>query len=163
MSHAKVHDDILCLKGTVCTERLCCDLHRLLLCRRISAQRMLHTVRKLCQHTVRNIARALGHKVDADTFGADQLHHLLDLLHQNLRCTGKQHMRLIKEEYQLGLVHISGFRQALKQLGHHPQQKARVQRRILHQLNTVQNIHHTLAVSIGTDPVKNIQRGFPEE
>ena len=45
-----------------------------------------------------NITGALGHEIDTHALGTDQLYHLLDLLHQYLRCISKQQVCLIEEK-----------------------------------------------------------------
>ena len=72
-------------------------------------------------------------------------------------------MGLVKEEHQLGLVQIAGFRQALEQFGEHPQQEAGVQRGVLYQLDAVQHIDHAASLGIGTHPVLNLKRRLAEE
>ena len=72
-------------------------------------------------------------------------------------------MGLVKEEHQLGLIQIAGFRQALEQLREHPQQETGVQRGVLYQLDAVQHIDHAASLGVGTHPVLNLQRRFTEE
>ena len=52
--------------------------HRLLLARRIGAQRMLDAVAELGQHRFGHVERVLRDEIDADALGADQADHLLD-------------------------------------------------------------------------------------
>jgi hypothetical protein len=103
-------------------------LHRLLVARREGAQRVLHAVAELAQHLLGNVERVLGDEVDADALGADQPHHLLDLLEQRRRRVVEQQVRLVEEEHQLRLVAVADLGQVLEQLGQQPQQEARVQR-----------------------------------
>ena len=79
-------------------------LHRLLVARGEGAQRVLHAVAELRQNLVGNVERVLGDEIDPDALGADQPHHLLDLVEQRLGRIGEQQMRLVEEEHQLGLV-----------------------------------------------------------
>ena len=95
-------------------ERLGRGLHRLLVARREGAQRVLHAIAELAQHLVRDIQRVLRDEVDADALGADQPHHLLDLLQQRLRRVVEQQVRLVEEEHQLRLVEIADFRQTAR-------------------------------------------------
>ena len=85
---------------------------------------MLYLVAQLCQYAVRNIFRALGAEVDAHAFGADQFHHLLDLIQQRFGRSVEQQVRFVKEEDHLGFRQVSHFRQGFKQLRHHPQQES---------------------------------------
>ena len=85
-------------------ERLRRRPHRLLVARREGAQRVLHAVAELRRHLVRHVERILGDEIDADALGADQPHHLLDLVEQRLGRVGEQEMRLVEEEHELRLV-----------------------------------------------------------
>src|SRR5688572_31037869 len=49
--------------------------------------------------------------------GADQAHHLLDLVEQRLGRFVEQQVRLVEEEDQLRLLHVAYFRQVLEELG----------------------------------------------
>ena len=60
-------------------------LDRLLVARREGAQGVLDAVAELAEHLVRHVERVLRDEIDADALGADQAHHLLDLLQQRLR------------------------------------------------------------------------------
>ena len=53
---------------------------------------------------VRHVERVLRDEIDADALGADQPHHLLDLVEQRLGRVGEQQMRLVEEEHELRLV-----------------------------------------------------------
>jgi hypothetical protein len=79
-------------------------LHRLLVARREGAQRVLHAVAELAEHRVGHVERVLGDEIHADALGADQAHHLLDLLQQRRRRIVEQQVGLVEEEGQLGLV-----------------------------------------------------------
>ena len=109
-------------------------LHRLLVARREGAQRVLHAVAELRQHLVGHVERVLRDEIDADALGADQPHHLLDLLQQRLRRVVEQQMRLVEEEHELRLVRIADFGQFLEQFRQQPEQEGRIEPRILHQL-----------------------------
>ena len=50
------------------------------------AQCMLHSVSELASHIIRYINRILGYEIYADSLGADQTHHLFDLVQQ---CFGR--------------------------------------------------------------------------
>ena len=163
LAHAQLHDGVLRLEGGIGPEGLRRHADGLQLGGGIGPQGMLHPVGELGQHGIGNIAGALCDEVHAHAAGADQLHRLLDLLQQHGRRVAEQHMGLVKEKHQLGLVHIAGLRQALEQLRQHPQQEAGVQRGILHQLNAVQHVDHAPAVGVGAHPVTDIQGRFAEE
>jgi hypothetical protein len=68
---------------------------------------MLDAVAELARDSVGNVDRVLGDEIDADALGADQAHHLLDLLEQRLGRIIEQQMRLVEEEAELGLVRIA--------------------------------------------------------
>ena len=137
--------------------------HRLLVARREGPQRVLHAVAQLGQHLVRHVDRVLRDEIDADALGADQPHHLLDLVHQRLRRIVEQQMRLVEEEHQFRLRQVAGFRQFLKQLRQHPQQEGGVEPRALHQLVGDQNIDHAAAVAVGLHEILQRQRRLAEE
>ena len=105
----------------------------------------------------------MADKVDTHTLGADQLHHLHNLLHQSLGCIRKQQMRFIKEENHPRLIRIAYFRQSLKQLCQHPQQEGAIDSRAVHQALCVQHIDEAAAVRIGTHPIADIQSRFTEK
>ena len=88
---------------------------------------MLHAVAELAEHLVRDVERVLGDEVDADALGADQPHHLLDLLQQRLGRVVEQQVRLVEEEHELRLVEVADLGQLLEQLGEQPEQEGRVE------------------------------------
>jgi hypothetical protein len=104
-------------------------LHRLLVARGEGAQRVLDAVAELAEHRLRHVERVLRDEVDADALGADQPHHLLDLVDQRRRRIVEQQVRLVEEEHQLRLVEVARFGQLLEQLGQQPEQEGRVQLR----------------------------------
>ena len=65
-------------------------------------------------------------------------------------------MRFVKEEYDLRFFRISCFRETFKQFGHQKKQERCIQRLVLYQLHTVQNVDVSPAVFIGLDPIENI-------
>ena len=75
---------------------------------------MLYLVAKLSQYSVRNVARVLCYEVDAYALGPDELDNLLYLIKKSFGCTIKEKMSFIEEEYELGLIKITNFRQVLK-------------------------------------------------
>ena len=107
------------------------DLHRPLIARREGAQRVLDAVAELPEHGVGNVRRVLRHEIDADAFGSDQAHDLLDLLDQRGRRVREQEMRLVEEKDEPRLLGIANLRQPLEELGQHPEQKRRVQLRAI--------------------------------
>ena len=82
---------------------------------------MLHAVAHLLQHTVWNIERILRDKVNANAFGADELHGLLDFLQEARRRIVKKQMSFIEKENQLGFFRVANLRQPLKQFREQPQ------------------------------------------
>ncbi len=56
-------------------------------------------ISKLCQNAVRNISGALSDEVNANSLGADQLDHLLNLCKQGFGRIVKKKMRLVKEKH----------------------------------------------------------------
>jgi hypothetical protein len=127
LADAELGDGLLGVELRVRAHGLGRRLHRLLVARREGAQRVLHAVAELAEHGVRHVERVLGDEVDADALGADQPHHLLDLVEQRLGRVVEQQVRLVEEEHQLRLVEIAHLGQRLEQLGEQPQQEGRVQ------------------------------------
>ncbi len=72
-------------------------------------------------------------------------------------------MRLIEEEHQLRFIEVAGFRQALVELGEHPQQAGGVQLRHLVELFGAKDIDHPFTAGIDAHPVGNIQHRLAEE
>ena len=96
---------------------------------------MLHTIAELAKNNFRNIERILADEVNADAFGTDQSHHLLNFLFDRRLYVCEQQMRFIKKEDQFRFLRIADFGKILEQLRQHPEQKRRVNfRRLLHQL-----------------------------
>ena len=108
-------DHIFCIKFGIWPESIGCGLYRLLFARRIGSQGMLDAVAKLRQNRIGNIKRVLGHEINADPFGADELDNLLDFFDQHFRGFIKQQMCLVKEEDKTRLVGVTNFRQFLEE------------------------------------------------
>ncbi len=124
---------------------------------------MLHPVAELAEHGIGDVERILRDEVHADALGADQPHHLLDLLEQRRRRIVEQQVRLVEEEHQLGLVEVADLGQLLEQLGQQPEQEGRVQPRRVHQLVGGQNVDHAPAVGVGLHQVVEVQHRLAEE
>ena len=124
---------------------------------------MLNTVLELSQNRIRNITRALGYEVDADTLGTDETDDLVDLLDKEGRCIVKEQVRFIKEEYDLRLIEIANLRQILVELAHEPQEECRVEKRLVKELCRIENIDHSASGGIGLQEVQNIESRLGEE
>ena len=116
LADAQLGDHVGRLEGRVGAEGVGGGAHALLLRGRVGAQRVLDPVAELAQHRRRHVRRVLGDEIDADALGADQPHHLLDLLDQRLGRVVEQQVRLVEEEHQLRLVEVAHLRQLLEQL-----------------------------------------------
>ena len=68
---------------------------------------MLHPVPELSQYGLGNIDRVLGHEVDADPLGADEPHHLLNLVEQRLGGVVEEQMGLVEKEDEFGVFRIA--------------------------------------------------------
>ena len=123
---------------------------------------MLHTIAELRQNFVRHVDRNLGHEIDADALGADQAHHLLDLVGERLGRVVEQKMRLVEEEHELGLLRIAHLGKLLEQLREQPQQKCRIEPRVLHQLVGGKQADDALAVA-RAHQVLDVERRLAEE
>ena len=86
-------------------------LHRLLVARRVGAQRVLDAIAELAEHGVGHVDRVLRDEIDADALRADQAHDLLDLVEQRLGRIVEQQVRLVEEEDELRLCRIADFGQ----------------------------------------------------
>ena len=127
LAHRQLGDGGFDVQAGVGTHGAGGRLDRFLVARGEGTQRMLHPVAELSQHAVGNVERVLRHEVNAHALGADQPHHLLDLVQQGVGRILEQQMRLVEKERDFGLVQIAGFGQLLKQFGQHPQQEGGVQ------------------------------------
>ena len=124
---------------------------------------MLDSVAQLAQHAHGDIRRGLGDEVHPHALGADQPHHLLDLLQQGLGAVAKKQVRLIEEEHHAGLVQVALLGQQLVQLGKHPQHEGGVHGRMQEQLVRRQDVDHAPAFLVQLQPVRQIQRRLAEE
>jgi hypothetical protein len=80
----------------------------------------------LPEHNVGDIERILANEINANAFGADQSHHLLDLLSDSRRNLGKEQVRFIKKENQPRFFRVANLRKILEQFRKHPKEKRRV-------------------------------------
>ena len=127
------------------------DPHRLLLARRVGAERVLHAVARAGPAPPPGMScRVLRHEVDADALRAHELHHLLDLVDQRLGRVLEQEVRLVEEEHELWLVGIADLGQVLEELREQPEQEGRVEPRARHQL--VGGEHRDDAAAVGRRP-----------
>ena len=137
--------------------------HRLLVARRVGAQRVLDPVAELAQHRLRNVERILGHEEHAHALGADQPDHLLDLVEQRLGRVVEQQVGLVEEEDHLGLVAIADLGQALEELGQQPEQEAAVELGRVQQPVGGQDVHHAAPLGVGLHQVVDVQHRLAEE
>src|SRR5262249_27262290 len=115
--------------------------HCLLVPRSKGAQGVLRAIAELAKNDFWNIERILADEVNADAFGPDQSHHLLNFLFNCRLDVCEQQMRFIEKENKLRFFGIANFGKILEQLREHPEQKRRVNfRRLLHQFVGSKNI-----------------------
>ena len=133
-AHAQFADGCGHIDVGVAAEGIGGGLHRFLVARGKGAQGVLDAVAQLPQYGVGQIKRVLGNKVHAHAFGANQAHHLLYLLQQRRGGVVEQQMGFVEKHHKFGFVRIAHFRQRLKQLRQHPQQKGAVHARAAHEL-----------------------------
>ena len=81
---------------------------------------MLDAVAELGQNAIGNIERILGDEINADTFRAHELDHLLHLIDEPLGGVFEQQMCLIEEENEARLVDVSGFGKGFEDFGKKP-------------------------------------------
>src|SRR5947207_9496682 len=107
----------------------------------------MYAIAELAKNNLWNIEVILADEVNADAFGTDQSHHLLNSLSNCRLYVCEQQMRLIKKEDQLWFLRIADFGKVLEQLRQHPEQKGRINfRRLLHQLVASKNVDHAAPV-----------------
>src|SRR6185295_1870971 len=92
--------------------------------------------------------RVLRHEINSNALGSDEPDDLFNLLEQRFRSFVEKQMCLVKEEHEFGLLQISGFWQLFKQFREQPQQKRRVELRVLEQLVGRENVHDASALGI---------------
>jgi len=124
---------------------------------------VLHAVGELGEHLVGDVARRLRDEVDAHALGADELDHLDDLVEQLARHVIEEQVRLVEEEYELGLLEVALLRQRVKELREHPQQEHRVDLRALDELGGVEDVHVALPVRGAREPVGEVEVRLAEE
>src|SRR2546421_2226450 len=147
----------------ILAEGFCRRFDRFLIARGKCPQRMLHAIPKLPKHNVWDIERILANEINANAFGANQSHHLFDLLFDRRRDVGKEQVRFIEKENELRFLRVANFWKILEQFRKHPEQKCRVNlRRFLHQLVRSQDVDHSFA-ALCLDQVIEIECGFAEK
>jgi hypothetical protein len=163
LAHAHLGNGPLDVQARIGAEGLRGGAHRFLVTRSEGAQAVLHAVAELAEHGFRQVQWVLGDEVDAHALGADQAHHLLDLVDQGLGRVLEQQMRLVEKEHQPRLVEIAHFGQRLEQLGEQEQQEGGVKPRTLEQLIRGQHVDDAAAGKVGAQQVAELQRGLTEE
>ena len=124
---------------------------------------MLHPIAQLGQDGVGDVGRVLGDEIDPHPLGADQAHHLLDLLQQALGRVVEQQVGLVEEEDQTRFVRVADLGQLLEQFRQQPQQEGGVQTRAVHQPGGVQHIDLAPPVQRGAHHVLQPQGRLAEE
>ena len=124
---------------------------------------MLHPVAHLLQHIVRHIEGILGDEINANALGADELHGLLNFLHEARGRIVKQQMSLIEEENQLGFFRIAHFRHFLKQLREEPEEECGVELRRGHEPVGGEDVHVATAVARGAHQILDVEGWLAKE
>ena len=124
---------------------------------------MLHAVAQLGEDVSRQVRGALGDEIHTDALAAHQAHDELDLLQQRLGRFVEEEMRFIEEEHDLRFGQIAGFRQVLIELGKHPEKECGIKRRMLEQLDAMENVDPAAPVIGGLHPVLHFKGRLPEE
>src|ERR1700745_993353 len=124
---------------------------------------MLHAIAELAKNNFWKIERILTDEVNADAFGTDQPHHLLNFLFNCRLDVCEQQMRFIEKENELWFLWIANFGKVFEQLRQHPEQKRRVNfRRLLHQLVRGKNVNDAASI-LRPDQIVEIQRRLTEK
>ena len=124
---------------------------------------MLDPVAQLAQDRVGDVGRVLGDEIDPDALGADQAHHLLDLLQQGLRRIAEEQVSLVEEEGELGTVGVADLGQDLEELGHQPEQEGGVEAGGGDQPVGGQDADIAPAGLVPSHEVAQVQGGLPEQ
>ncbi|MBV6413429.1 MAG: hypothetical protein OMOMHJEC_01242 [Xanthomonadales bacterium] len=138
-------------------------LHRLLVARRESAQRVLDAMPKLAEDVAGDVVRILAAEIDADALRTDQAHDLLDALHQRGRRVVEQQVRLVEEEHQARLVEVPDLRQLLEQFRQQPEQEARIQLRLHDQLLGRHHVDDATAGRVDREEIAQFESRLAEE
>ena len=162
LAHAEVLDHAGHVELGIGAHRFGNSLHGPLVTRRIGAKRVLHAVPELPEDHLGDVQRRLRHEVDADTLGADEAHHLLDLLGHFLGAVVKEHVRFVKEEHELWLFQVAHFGHPVVDLREDPHEERGVERRIGDQLVGCKDVHDALAVH-GLHEIVDVKRRLAEE
>ena len=163
LADAQLAQDLLGIQVGVGAEGLGGGLEGLLVLGGVGPQGVLDLVAQLAQDVVGNVGGGLGDEVDAHPLGADQAHHLFDLLEQGLGGVVEEQVGLIEEEDHLGLVQIPGFGEVFVEFGKHPQHEGGVEHGLEVERHAVQDVDDAPAVGVGAHPVRNIEHGLAEE
>ena len=123
---------------------------------------MLHAVTQLAQNVGRNVRGALRNEPDAHTLGTDEPNHLLNLVRKRLGRALKQHVGLVKEEHQLGQIHLPYLRQRSVQFRQQPQQEGGIELGLKHELIRRQHVHDAFS-ALALQKVVNVKVRLPEE
>src|SRR5262249_10218552 len=123
---------------------------------------MLNPIAELAKNNFWKIERILTDEVDADAFGTDQSHHLLNFLFNCRFDVCEEQMRFIKKENKLWFLRIANFGKIFEQLRQHPEQKRRINfRRLLHQLVGGEDVDDATPI-MHLNQIVEIQRGLAE-
>ncbi len=87
----------------------------------------------------------------------------MDLVFDHFGQIGKEQVRFIEEEHQLGLLRIAHFRQPFKEFAEQPQQEGGVELGRIDEFIGSQNIDHAITLGIGLQQVIQVERRLPQE
>src|SRR5262245_33285607 len=130
---------------------------------RVGAERVLDAIAELAEDLVGHIVGELRAKVHADALGPDDAHDLLDALTERGWGVRKEQVGLVEEEDELGLVAIAHLGQRLEELGEQPEEEARVEPRLEHELVGGENVHDTAPAQVGAQEIGELEGRLPEE
>ena len=159
---SQLQERVVSLEGGIGAEGIGRNPDGFLVLGRVSAEGVLYAVTQLTQDVGRNVRGALGNEVDAHTLGTDEADHLLDLVRKGLGSAFEQHVGLVKEEHQLGKVHLPYLRQGGVKLRKQPQQEGGIEFGLEHEFIGRQHVHDALA-GLALQEVVDIEIGLSEE
>ena len=124
---------------------------------------MLDAVAELAEYRVRNVERILGDKVNTHALGPNQPDHLLDFFKEGPRRFGKQQMRFVEEEHQLGFVAVADLGQFLEEIGQQPEQKGGIKPWRIEQPIGCQDVDDAPALRVGLHQIVEIEHRLAKE
>ena len=127
------------------------------------AHGVLHPVAELGEHHVGQVGGELGDEEHADALRADQADRLGHRVEEGVGGAVEQQVGLVEEEDQGRLLGVADLGEALEQLGQHPHQEGREERRLARDVDQVQHRDDPAPVGRRPQQVGHLEGGLAEE